>query len=295
MANTLQTNIRNTHTKDFTNFSFFMGGLNVKNKALANYSPLKTGYARLFITKVPKFMELQFPELTKNFRHMLEYCFTAVDGIQNLTMEFEPVTGGYVGQGFDVATVSKDETNEITVRLYEFNGSPVREYLDLWITGMADRNTGLCHYHGALDDATANGGKGIEFNQANHTMEAIYVNTDATGRAVGIEYACMIANMMPKQSRRDQFNFEAGQHQVVQMDVTFTAVKYESIQINAIAAKLLEKYAILRNYLNFDSDYRLTGSGEGVTPAPNNGIQVSNPNITDWTNPPVHSADGSAR
>lgn len=287
MSLTLQSNIRNTRNKDYTQFSFFVGGLNVKNKALANYSPLKTGYARLFITKVPKFMELMYGDLTKNFRHMLEYCFVGVDGIQNLTMDFEQVTGGYVGQGFDVATTSKDDTNEITVKLYEFNGSPVREYLDLWITGIADRNTGLAHYHGAFDKYAD-----LEYNQANHTMEAIYVNTDATGRAGSIEYACMITNMMPKDSKRDHFNFESGQHQIVQMDVTFTAVKYESIQINAIAAKLLEKYAILRNYLNFDSDYRLTGSGSGIQAAANNGIQLSQPNITDWTNPPVHSADG---
>lgn len=285
--NTLQSNISHAHNKPFSNFSFFMGGINVKNKALANYSPLKTGYSRVFVTKLPRFMNLVYPGLSTNFRHMLEYCFTGVDGIQNLTMEFEQVTGGYVGQGFDVATVAKDETNEITIKLYEFNGSPVREYLDLWINGMSDRLTGLAHYNGAFDLFPND----ITYNQANHTMEMIYVSTDATGRASGVEYACMLTNMMPKQSKRDHFNFEAGQHQIVQMDVQFTTVKYESIQINAIAKKLVEKYAVLRNYMNFDSDYRVTGSGSGIKGAAGNGIELSNPAISDWTDPPHFTAE----
>lgn len=287
MALTLQSNISNTSGSNLTNFSFFMGGLNVKNQALKNYSPLKTGYSRIFITKLPVFMEKVYGDLSRNFRHMLEYCFTGIDGIQNLSLEFEQIVGGYVGQGFDVATVAKDDTNEVTIKLYEFNGSPVREYLDLWINGISDRLTGLCHYNGAFELNPP-----VPYNQANHTMEAIYVSTDATGRAAGVEYACMFTNMMPKQSKRDHFNFEAGQHQIVQMDVTFSTVKYESVQINAIARKLIEKYAILRNYLNFDSDYRLTGEGSGITPAAGNVMDISSPNIQDWTNPPVHSADG---
>lgn len=284
MAISLQSNIKQYTGTNLTNYSLFMGGLNVKNSALKQYTPLKNGYARLFITRLPRFMNIMFPSKTKNFRHLLEYGFVGVDGIQNLTMDFEQLTGGYAGRAFDVATTSKDETNEITVKLYEFAGSPVREYLDLWITGIADPQTGLCHYHGALDLADP-----VPYNQANHTMEAIYINTDPTGRHDSIEYACMITNMIPKTSKRDHFNYEAGQHQIVQVDVTFTAVKYESAQINAVAKKLLEKYAVLRNYLNFDSDYRTTGSGTGIQANPQSALDIHTPDIRDWNE--AHTAD----
>lgn len=246
---TIQSNIK-AYTRDMTQYSLFMGGLNVKNKAIAQYSPFKTGYARIFFVRMPVFMEKIVPNKTKNFKHLLEYGFVGIDGIQNLTLQTEQITGGYAGRSFDVATNVQDDTNEITVKVYEMAGSPVREYTDLWITGIGDPNSGLAHYHGALDlDPN------LEYNQANHTAEAIYVVTDPTGRSAGIEYACLIANMMPKQVKKDHLNYESGQHQVVQTDISFTAVKYESPQINEIAMALFDKFKIIRDYLDFTSGY----------------------------------------
>lgn len=265
MTQTLQSNIK-TSTKDMTQYSLFLGGLNVKNKALAQYTALKTGYARIFLVKMPVFMNKILPEKTKQFKHLIEYGFTGVDGIQGTTLDFEQLTGGYAGRQFDVATNAKDETNEITVKLYEMAGSPLREYTDMWISGISDPFTGVAHYHGAMDlDPT------IVHSQANHTMEAIYVQTDPTGRSNGIEYACLLTNMMPKTVKKDQFNYESGSHPITQVDIPFTCVKYESPQINTIAKALIDKYAVLRNYLDFNSGYS-TGDVAAMTPSA----------VTDW-------------
>jgi len=247
---TLQSNIKQAAT-NMQAYSLFLGGLNVRSEVLAQFTPLKTGYARIFLVKMPVFMQKQFPNKTKTFKHLVEYGFVGVDGIQNLTMDFEQVTGGYAARQFDVATVAKDETNEITVKMYEFSGSPTREYIDMWMTGVSDPMTGIAHYHGAMDLDKAP----VKLNQANHTMEAIYVQTDASGRHDAVEYACMIANMMPKQSKKDHFNYEAGTHSLVQTDVPFTAVKYESRQINDIAEALVKRFALRRNFLSFQSGY----------------------------------------
>lgn len=264
MAKTLQSNIKNNRT-DLTTYSFFLGGLNAKNRSLTKYSPLKTGYARIFLIKMPSFMKAVFPERTTQFKHYIEYGFVGIDGIQNLSMEFEQLTGSYAGRQMDVATVAKDETQEITVKIYELAGSPVREYIDMWLTGISDPYTGITHYHGALD-------KGIPYSQAYHTMEAIYVQTDPTGRSDAIEYACLLTNMMPKSSKRDHFNYEAGQHSIVQVDIPFTCVKYESAQINEIAKALVAKYKILNNFVNFDSEYTLGFVND-----------LENKTFTDWS------------
>lgn len=263
-TNTLQSNIKQGSDK-ITQYSLFLGGLNTKSSAIEQYTPLRTGYARIFFVKMPVFMKEILPTKTTNFKHMLEYGFVGVDGIQNTTMDFEQVTGGYSGRSFDVSAVAKDETNEITVKLYEFSGSPVREYTDMWISGISDPNTGIGHYHGAI------GLNGITYNQANHTAEAIYVQTDPTGREDSIEYACFLTNMMPKSVKKDHFNYEAGQHPVVQVDVAFTCVKYESPQINQIAKLLITKYKMLRNYLDFNS---------GITEQDVN--NMTTPDIKDW-------------
>lgn len=244
---TIQKNLKQASTS-MTSYSLFLGGLNAKNAALEQYNPLKTGYARLFIMSMPRFMDKVLPEGTKTFKHLLEYGNVRIDGLQNTTLEFEQMTGGYSGRQLDVATVSKDETNEITVSLYEFAGSPVRNYIDTWIRGISDPHTGIGHYHGQITST-------FTYSQHNHTMEAIYVQTDPTGRADAIEYACMFTNMIPKQVKIDHFNYEAGQHQIVQTDIPFTVVKYESAQINLIATKLVERFSLLRNSLDFNSGY----------------------------------------
>jgi len=176
---------------------------------------------------------------------MLEYGFTAIDGIQNTTLEFEQLTGGYAGRSMEIPTLSRDETNAITIKVYEFAGSPIREMLDIWITGIADPYTGLTHYYGSPE----------AISQANHTAEMIYVQTDPTGNSDGIEYACMLCNMIPKVVKKDHFNHESGAHPIVQYDIEFTATKYESNQINQVAKALVAKQTILKNYTYFQSGY----------------------------------------
>ena len=112
---TLQSNIK-CNNKDLTKYSLFLGGLNVKAKALEQYDPLKTGYSRIFFVQMPKFMNYLMPLATKNFKHMLEYGFKSIDGIQNLQMEFEAITGGYAGRQFEIPVILKDDTNAITIR-----------------------------------------------------------------------------------------------------------------------------------------------------------------------------------
>ena len=269
----LQSNIKNNN-KDLTKYSLFLGGLNVKAKALEQYNPLKTGYTRIFVVQMPKFMNRILPLASKNFKHMIEYGFKSIDGIQNLTMEYEAITGGYAGRSFAIPTILKDETNAITIKLQEMSGSPVREYIEMWLSGISDPHTGLCHYHGALDKDAATGNAGMEAIQANQVAEMIYVSTDHTGRE--IEFACLLSNMIPKVVKRDHYNYESGTHSAVEYDIEFTCTMYTSPDVNEVAKLLLDKYKILTNYLDFKSDYIMS-----------NGKLESNrfagSNIVDWT------------
>nr|DAJ68060.1 MAG TPA: virion structural protein [Caudoviricetes sp.]DAN53244.1 MAG TPA: virion structural protein [Bacteriophage sp.]DAW36427.1 MAG TPA: virion structural protein [Caudoviricetes sp.] len=257
---TLQSNIKRYNGADMHKYSLFLGGLNVTHRALAQYDPLKTGYARIFFVQMPAFMKVLLPEATKQFRHLLEYGFVGIDGIQNLQMDYDPITGGYAGRSFEVPIVAKDDTNSITIKLYEFAGSPVREYTNMWITGMADQYTGFGTYHGLVDpELCKNFGVSEPFRYAQqyHTAEAIYVQTDPTGLTDNIEYAALFTNMMPKASKADHFNYDSGQHPLVQVDLEFTATKYESPQINQVAKALLKKYQVMKSYLKFHSGYTL--------------------------------------
>ena len=269
----LQSNIKNNN-KDLTKYSLFLGGLNVKAKALEQYNPLKTGYTRIFVVQMPKFMNRILPIASKNFKHMIEYGFKSIDGIQNLTMEYEAITGGYAGRSFEIPTILKDETNAITIKLQEMSGSPVREYIEMWLSGISDPHTGLCHYHGALDKDAATGNAGMEAIQANQVAEMIYVSTDHTGRE--IEFACLLSNMIPKVVKRDHYNYESGTHNAVEYDVEFTCTMYTSPDVNNVAKLLLDKYKILTNYLDFKSDYIMSNGKLEAN-------KFADSNIADWT------------
>ena len=264
------------------NYSLFLGGLNATHKGLEMYDPLKTGYNRIFFIKMPAFMQEQFGDKTDYMRHIFEYTFTRIDGIGNTTLDSEQITGGYAGKSFDTPTVAKDETQSITLQLYEFAGSPVREYIDLWISGISDPYTGLGHYHGAVES-----GK-LRYKQSNHIAEAIYVATDPTGLSQGIEYACLLTNMFPKGVKKDHFNYESGTHNTVQTDIEFSAVKYESPKINEMAKTLMDKYQTMKNYLHFDPKFNDSGAAYSL-----DGSTLPS-QITNWTstsgNPDTASA-----
>lgn len=246
----IQNNIK-VNNKDFSTYGLWMGGLDVTAKNIDTFDPLRTGFVRIFVTRLPVFMtKFDNGEKAQRFKHLLEMGFTRVDGINDASLETEDITGGYVGAKFQVPSIVRDETDQVTIAVYEMSGSPVREFVDTWMTGISDPLTGISHYHGMVGDPAD--GKCV-FKASNHTMELIFVATDPTG--MDIEYACMFANMMPKSVKKSHFNYESGSHPAVSVDLEFTATKYESPQINSIGAALLNKYRLLQDYLDFHSGY----------------------------------------
>lgn len=250
----IQQNIKR-NTKDFSTYSMFLGGLDITSKNIDQFDPLRPGYARIFVIRVPRFMEIMDSEASRRFKHLLEVGFTGFSGVANTTMDTEDVSGGYAGNKFAIPSVVKDDTDSVTIRCLELTGSPLREYVDTWVTGISDPLTGLSHYHGVLDDDTC------AYKASNHTMEIIYLSTDPTGRQ--IEYCAMYANMMPKEITKGHFDYEPGSHPAVNIDLQFTATRYESPQINEIGAALLNKYQVRRDYLDFQSGYS-TGDVEAM-------------------------------
>jgi hypothetical protein len=225
-----------------------MGGMNVTHDVLQSYDPLRTGYGRLFMVRKPIFLTRNIPDQMNRFKHILEYGNTSVQGLNDITVNFNQITAGYAGRSFELPSVATDDTNSLSVTVYEFSGSPIREVIHTWINGTTDLLTGLSHYNG---DSLAK-------KQSNQTAEFVYVSTDNTGEKV--EYACLLTNCFPKNLKNDQFNYTAGEHNLVEYQIEFTCTKYESLQINKLGKSLLNRYKILSNSLNFFSGIRSNNS-----------------------------------
>lgn len=241
MSETIQSNIKK-NTKNYANFSYFLGGIDDTQQNLDQFTPYIRGVARIFFYTLPYFMEKEYPTESENFRSLLETSFTNVTGIGDISVDFVDFEGGFNGQKFSTVSTAKDDTDTITVSMYEMSGSPIREYLDTWVTGVRDVRSGIAHYHGGIAD-------GIPYSEKNHTGEFIYMNLDPTGLA--IEYACMFAHVFPTKVAKGHLDFEHGNRDNVLLDVEFRVSKYESPAINQVAQWYLDNSKVEYNYLAF--------------------------------------------
>ena len=215
------------NTKSFENFSYFLGGIDVTHQNLDKFTPYIRGVSRIFLHKPPTFMNKLDSQMTKAFKTYLETGYKAVSGIADIDVEFTTFEGGFAGQNFQTVQLARDNTESVTISVYELAGSPIREYLDTWVTGVRDPRSGIAHYHGLCEKYfngdTANG---LPYAEINHTAEFIYTTYDPTGLA--LEYACMFAHCFPRRVPKDHLNYESGNRDNVQMDIEFSTEKYES-------------------------------------------------------------------
>lgn len=250
-AKTIQSNILN-NTKSFEKFSYFLGGIDVTHQNLDQFTPYIRGVSRIFLHKPPTFMDTQYKDMTKRFKTYVETGFKSVDGIGDISVEFTQFEGGFNAQQFNTVQSARDDTDTVTISVYELSGSPIREYLDTWVTGVRDIRSGIAHYHGAFDSASP-----LTYSEINHTAEFIYTTYDPTGR--NLEYCCMFAHCFPKRVPKSHLNFESGNRDNVQMDMEFATTKYESPAINDLGIWYTNNSKVNWNYLDFDPN----SSGNG--------------------------------
>ena len=241
----------NTNTKSFENFSYFLGGIDVTHQNLDQFTPYIRGVSRIFLHKPPLFMLHKYPEHTKRFKTYLETGYKSIDGIADIDVEFTSFEGGFNGQTFQTVQQARDNTESVTISVYELSGSPVREYLDTWVTGVRDIRSGIAHYHGAIEDGS------LKYAEINHTAEFVYTTYDPTGLTP--EYCCLFAHCFPRRVPKSHLNYEAGNRDNVQMDIEFTTTKYESPAINDIGIWYTLNSKVRWNYLDFDSESQGTG------------------------------------
>jgi hypothetical protein len=254
--NTIQTGLRK-NDKNYKKFSYFTAGIDVTQQNLDSFDPYIRGRGRIFMHTPPKFMMKQFPDLTRNFKSYIETGYKSVTGIGNMSVDFETFEGGFNGQKFENVSKVTDETDTMTITVYEQSGSPVREFMETWVTGVRDPRSGIAHYHGAIQNANT------AYGEKYHTAEFIYYVLDPTAKQ--IEYACMFAHAFPKNIDKDHYNYESGNNGNVELTLDFSVTKYESNYINQIAQWYMFADAMDWNYLNFNPNASVTKKGEQVS------------------------------
>ena len=250
-VSTIQTGAHQFNAEGITKYSLMMGGLNVTHDSLAKYDPLVGGYYRIFMVRKPAWVDKYFETSNRGiskmnaFKHILEYGNLGVSGIEGIEVETDQIQGGYANRSFEVPKLANDGTNTLTIKVPEFQGSPMREVLHTWVNGSIDTQSAFAHYYGLIAAGV------IDRSQANQTAEFIYAQTDQTGHK--LNYACMFANCFPKNVPADHFNGQPGEHDIAQFEINFTCTKYEGIDVNYKALELLSRHQIMVNSMEFYS------------------------------------------
>ena len=107
-------------------YALTLGGFNTTHGALKQWDPLITNYPRLFMVRKPLSLQRYFVghEIKFDaFKHLLEYGNLGVSGLQNPSVEFDEIKGGYGGRSFEIPKGVTDGTNEFDV---DFNVFMIR-------------------------------------------------------------------------------------------------------------------------------------------------------------------------
>jgi hypothetical protein len=278
--------------KDYRQLSYFIAGIDVTDQNLDQLTPYIPGITRMFMHKEPYFMQIAFPLETDNFKSYIETGYKSISGIGDMTVGSEQISGGWANQNYEVISSVTDDTDQISIGIYEQTGSPVREFLELWVTGVRDPRSGVAHYHGVVETPThlmtgeypgsySKAGNEnsdvnaenfaaraaeekpkifVPYGEKNHTAEFIYYDLDPTAHY--IEYACMFAHAFPKSVKKDHLNYSSGDRTPVEMTVDFAVMKYESRYINDLAIHYLIKDQLEYNYLKFDPLFKKYGKND---------------------------------
>ena len=236
---TIQYGAKRFTKTDTDKFCYWLNGVDVTDQNLDQFDPYIQGVSRIFLYKPAPFMLDMYQAETTRFKHLLETGYTRIDGIQDTQVETVEFEGGFGGQKFRNISLASNDTDTITITVYEQSGSPLREYLDAWVTGMRDLYSNIAHYHGS--DKV--------YGEKNHTAEFVYVTMDPTGKKV--EYAALLAHAFPLVVPKSHLNYESRNRANVPMDMQFAVQLYESPAINALANYLIAQSEIDYNYLNF--------------------------------------------
>ena len=178
---------------------------------LSMFEAAYTGHTFIFVVDVPSFMYkgiyngTKMHESIKNLKAVIERASTGFDGPANSQANTSDVEDGAGRKISHVTSVTKDQNN-VTLRLHEFAGLPVKNALENWLTGIYDIRSQHGNYHGNLGIP---GGWCLK----NHSMSMLVVQV--TPDWTTIQDAAYYFNMVPTEVPFDHFDWTKGEQNIV--------------------------------------------------------------------------------
>jgi hypothetical protein len=219
--------------------NFFKGAPNFQT---LEFDPLITGYAFIVWTKLPSWVEQEYP----GFKNMTQKNFRAFSGLTDMELDVSAYQYGFAGNEYQVAANLQKQNTQFTLTHAEFSGSPIKNMYQLWVTGIRDPETGIATYPKQY---------GMDYAAKNHTGELMYIVTRPDANNTGhknIEFAAYYTNVLPTKLPLGHLNFELGTHEAQNLEIDFRGNLHLGPQVDSYASSLLSSTYAFRPEEEFD-------------------------------------------
>lgn len=238
---------------------------------LKQYNLFETGYPFLVLISAPKMLELLanendgYKQLVNDYKHILEYEFRGIDGLDNITSETQELTNG-INTLNVITKVTEQSAGTFTMRFFEKAGTTITKVHELFLRGIKDPRTQIKHYNGLIS-------KGVEPGFEKEIFTFLYFVTDNT--ATKVERAYLIIAAQPTTAETNIFNSEKGEIGFKELSCEFNGFPITGRQVNLKAQEILDwmndpsnstNSRLISNSNNYDftADPNATDSETGI-------------------------------
>ena len=214
---------------------------------LEQFDLYEKGYPWLVVISIPDFMNdlaVKSPEIktiVSNFVHILERDFKGIDNVENITGE----PNGEISNGIRsiqlINKVTQGASTTFTMRFYERSGSVLTKFIELYLTGIKDKDTQIKTYHGLIDDYVFNGTQtlsGMDPGPHREVFSFMYFLTDNTG--IKIEKAFLICAAQPTVAEFSTiYDGEKGEIGWGELSMSFNGFFINNDQVSLAAQRML--------------------------------------------------------
>ena len=221
--------------RDITKYTLSRGVTDFGN--LNQFNMYESGYSFLILVSIPKFLDIlsqkndTYKSLITNYKHILEYEFRGLDGLDNITSDVGSITNGI--STIDVINKVEMQSNgTFSMRFFEKSGSVITRTHELFLTGIKDPRTQVKHYHGLIQDGT------LEAGYENEVFSFLYFVTDNT--MTEIEKAYFIVSAQPTQAETSIYESEKGNIEFKEITVEFRGFPITGNEVDRKAKEVLD-------------------------------------------------------
>lgn len=205
---------------------------------VSQFNMYETGYSFLVVGSIPKFLEklaeldkVTYAPLIENFKHILEYEFRGLTGIDDITADTLEITNGISNINL-ISKVNEQSASQVQMRYFEKSGSTLTKVLELFLKGIKDSKTQVKTYHGLIASGA------LEDGYENEIFTMMYFVTDNTARHVEKAYFLLAAQ--PTKAETSIYESEKGTIENKEITIEFNCFPVTGKPVYEKAQQILD-------------------------------------------------------